>query len=87
MSYHDDRARELRDQINELEWKDQAENAVTVEQVRDAIAHHLRQLERLGATLEDDVCGILRKLESSLLIREEIARINNELKYLTTGEE
>lgn len=37
------------------------ENEVTAERAAEALKHHLNQLTQLGATLEDDVCEILRK--------------------------
>ena len=37
------------------------DNIPTLQEAVDALAHHQQQLVRLGATLEDSVCAILRK--------------------------
>lgn len=34
----------------------------TKQELQDALQLHLEQLQRLGATLEDSVCEILRKM-------------------------
>lgn len=69
--------------IDELKQRDRRDNYMTADEVRDAIEHHRGQLQRLGATMEDDVCMILRKLESSLTIRAEIAAQRERLNDLT----
>lgn len=38
------------------------ENEIQSQVAREALEHHLRHLQRLGATLEDSVCMILRKV-------------------------
>lgn len=39
---------------------------LTPERVQSALDHHLEQLQQLGATLEDDVCDVLRTLLKEL---------------------
>lgn len=69
--------------IEELKQRDRRENYITVDEVRDAIEHHLQQLQKLGATIEDDVCIVLRKIESSIIIREQIEKVRERLDMIT----
>ena len=58
------------EKIKELEFK-RSEVLPTEQQINEALEHHLQQLQRSGATLEDDVCQILRKmLEAAELTKE-----------------
>ena len=74
----------IREQIAELQAKDLRENHVSEEEARKALSHHLEQLERLGATLEDDICGILRKVEASAKIKKEIEAKEEKLRECTS---
>lgn len=52
------------------------QNEVGLTEAQEALSHHLEQLQRLGATLEDDVCGVLRKVIAQAEAREELRSIN-----------
>ena len=82
--YYERRCSELREEIAALEAQDYKENHVTGKEAEEALSHHLEQLERLGATLEDDICTILRKLMASSKLREEIADRERLLKEYTS---
>lgn len=53
------------------------ENEVSVQKAQDALTHHLLQLKQLGASLEDDVCEVLRKVIAQAEAIEELDRITN----------
>lgn len=53
------------------------ENEVTAERAAEALEHHLNQLSQLGATLEDDVCEILRKCIARAEAEKELENLNN----------
>ena len=53
------------------------ENEVTAERAAEALKHHLNQLTQLGATLEDDVCEILRKYIARAEAEKELENLNN----------
>ncbi len=53
------------------------ENEIRPREAREALEHHLRQLHRLGATLEDSVCGILRKVIAQSEAVEELDRLTD----------
>lgn len=42
------------------------------QEVSDALEHHLAQLKQSGATLEDDICEILRKLQRISRLQKQI---------------
>ena len=50
------------------------ENEIRPQEAREALEHHLSQLQRLGATLEDNVCMILRKVIARSEAVEELDR-------------
>ena len=50
------------------------ENEIRAEDAKEALELHLHQLQRLGATLEDSVCGILRKVIARSEAVEELDR-------------
>ncbi len=51
------------------------ENEVRAADAKEALNLHLDQLKRLGATLEDSVCGILRKVIAQAEAIEELDKI------------
>lgn len=51
------------------------ENEVKAADAREALKLHLNQLQRLGATLEDSVCMILRKVIAQAEAIEELDEI------------
>lgn len=53
------------------------ENKIRSKEAREALDHHLRQLQRLGATLEDSVCMILRKVIARSEAVEELDRLTD----------
>ncbi len=53
------------------------ENEIRSKEAREALDHHLRQLQRLGATLEDSVCMILRKVIARSEAVEELDRLTD----------
>lgn len=53
------------------------ENEIRPQEAREALEHHLRQLQRLGATLEDNVCMILRKVIARSEAVEELNRLTD----------
>lgn len=53
------------------------ENEIRPQEAREALEHHLRQLQRLGATLEDNVCMILRKVIARSEAVEELDRLTD----------
>lgn len=53
------------------------ENKIRPQEAREALEHHLRQLQRLGATLEDNVCMILRKVITRSEAVEELDRLTD----------
>ena len=53
------------------------ENEIRSKEAREALGHHLRQLQRLGATLEDSVCMILRKVIARSEAVEELDRLTD----------
>lgn len=72
--YYRQRCNDLREQIAEQERVKQ-QHSFTERDAQEALQHHLQQLEKLGATLEDDVCNILRKAIAQ-------ARANAEIEHL-----
>lgn len=58
------------------------ENRVRTAEAEEALSHHLSQLQRLGATLEDNVCSILRKVLAQAQAREELYNITLNPEYL-----
>lgn len=53
------------------------QNEVSVANAHEALEHHLNQLHRLGATLEDNVCEVLRKVIAQAEAIEELDLITN----------
>lgn len=53
------------------------ENEIRAEDAKGALELHLHQLQRLGATLEDSVCGILRKVIARSEAVEELDRLTD----------
>lgn len=53
------------------------DNGIRSEDARKALELHLSQLQRLGATLEDSVCGILRKVIARSEAEEELERLTD----------
>lgn len=53
------------------------DNGIRSEEAREALELHLIQLQRLGATLEDSVCGILRKVIARSEAEEELERMTD----------
>ncbi len=53
------------------------DNEIRSEDAREALRLHLFQLHRLGATLEDSVCGILRKVIARSEAEEELERMTD----------
>jgi hypothetical protein len=53
------------------------ENEIRAEDAKEALEHHLRQLQRIGATLEDNVCMILRKVIARSEAVEELDRLTD----------
>ncbi len=53
------------------------ENEIRPQVAREALEHHLHQLQRLGATLEDSVCMILRKVIARSEAVEELDRLTD----------
>lgn len=53
------------------------ENEIRSQVAREALEHHLCQLQRLGATLEDSVCMILRKVIARSEAVEELDRLTD----------
>lgn len=53
------------------------ENEIRSQEAREALELHLHQLQRLGATLEDSVCGILRKVIARSEAVEELDRLTD----------
>lgn len=51
---------QLRDSIEEQRDRIRR-NGYTVQEAQEALSHHLEQLKKAGATLEDDICQLLRK--------------------------
>ena len=56
-------------------------NAVSAGEAAEALQHHLTQLGRLGATLEDDVCAVLRKYIAQEEARTAIAKLEEEKEW------
>lgn len=52
-------------------------NEIRSQEAREALEHHLLQLQRLGATLEDSVCMILRKVIARSEAVEELDRLTD----------
>lgn len=67
------------DQRKEELYRTLRENHFTPSEVEEAISHHLKQLSRLGATLEDNVCSILRKAKAQAEARQELEQIEEKL--------
>lgn len=72
---HQSRIAELSQERNELLRK-QEELAVSPAEGREALDLHLEQLKKLGVSLEDSVCGILRKVIESGELQKEIDEKN-----------
>jgi hypothetical protein len=51
------------------------DNEIRSGEAKEVLEHHLNQLQRLGATLEDSVCGILRKVIARSEAEEELERM------------
>jgi len=66
---------QLREDIGEIRARI-SRNGYTVKEVEEALEHHHEQLKRLGATLEDDICGLLRRMK-------ELAEAQKRLEELT----
>lgn len=64
------------DRVEELKRVLQ-QNEVSIANAHEALEHHLNQLLRLGATLEDNVCEVLRKVIAQTEAIEELDRITN----------
>jgi len=52
-------------------------NSISKQEAEEALELHLAQLQRLGATLEDSVCSILRKLIKRAEAIEELKAVND----------
>lgn len=53
------------------------DNGIRSKDAREALELHLSQLQRLGASLEDSVCGILRKVIARSEAEEELERLTD----------
>ncbi len=53
------------------------QNEVSVANAHEALEHHSQSTARLGATLEDNVCEVLRKVIVQAEAIEELDRITN----------
>lgn len=53
------------------------ENEIRAEDAKGALELHLNHLHRLGATLEDSVCEILRKVIARSEAEEELERLTD----------
>lgn len=72
------KAKELQREIDVLRM-DLFRTSVTKAEAKEALEFHLLQLERLGATLEDNVCQVLRKVMEQADI---LARLDEKVEYL-----
>lgn len=59
-------------------------NSYTIGQVDDAISHHLEQLTKLGATLEDDICQLLRKVREQAEASQRLEELLSELETINS---
>ena len=65
----------MKDRTNEeLLRQTIANNTITTIEAKAALSHHLEQLERLGAHLEDDICCVLRKVISRAEAEEQLCK-------------
>ena len=71
--YYSDLCDELSAKIKELRIK-RVEVTPTEEEIKDALDFHLQQLQKSGATLEDSVCQVLRKLLEAAEISKDIEK-------------
>lgn len=78
-------ANSLQEQI-EVERKSIRENSYTIGQIDDAISHHLEQLRKLGATLEDDICQLLRKVKAQAEASQRLEELLSELETINSQE-
>lgn len=78
---------QLRDSIREQRTRIRR-NSYTPEEAEVALEHHLEQLKKLGATLEDDICSILRKGKELAEASQRLEELLTELELRTMrGEE
>lgn len=59
----------------------------TPEEAEAALEHHLGQLRKLGATLEDDVCCILRKAKELTEASQRLEELLTEYELATMSGE
>lgn len=80
-------SRQLRNSIQEQRERIRR-NSYTPEEAEAALEHHLEQLKKLGATLEDDICSILRKSKELAEASQRLEELLTELELRTMrGEE
>lgn len=56
-------------------------NQYSIEDVEQAINHHLQQLKKAGATLEDDVCLLLRKVKRLAEAEKRLSELTEEWRW------
>lgn len=74
--------KQLQDSIREQRTRIRR-NSYTPEEAEAALEHHLEQLKKLGATLEDDICSILRKGKELAESSERLEELLTELELRT----
>ena len=80
-------SRQLRNSIQEQRERIRR-NSYTPEEAEAALEHHLEQLKKLGATLEDDICSLLRKGKELAEASQKLEELLTELELRTMrGEE
>lgn len=80
-------SKQLRDSIQEQRERIRR-NSYTPEEAEAALEHHLEQLKKLGATLEDDICSLLRKGKELAEASQKLEELLTELELRTMrGEE
>ena len=80
-------SKQLRDSIEEQRERIRR-NSYTPEEAEAALEHHLEQLKKLGATLEDDICSLLRKGKELAEASQKLEELLTELELRTMrGEE
>jgi septal ring factor EnvC (AmiA/AmiB activator) len=75
-------SRQLRKSIQEQRERIRR-NSYTPEEAEAALEHHLEQLKKLGATLEDDICSILRKSKELAEASQRLEELLTELELRT----
>ena len=77
--YYTDLCNLCRQDIGEYE-SELSRTLPTDREIEEALEHHLQQLQKNGATLEDNVCQVLRKLLKASEIRQKIERREKDLR-------